>query len=55
MGSKGPGLMITLQLYKHNLDSDLDRNSTEQPLHTKRHHDLVVMNYLTRDIEGEMQ
>ena len=27
MGSKGLGLMVTLQLYKHNLDSFLDRNS----------------------------
>ena len=27
MGSKGLGLMVTLQLYKQNLDSFLDRNS----------------------------
>ena len=27
MGSKGLGIMITLQLYKQNLDSFLDRNS----------------------------
>ena len=49
MGSKGLGLMVTLQLYKQNLDSYLDRNSSEQPLHIKRHHDLVVVKFLTRD------
>ena len=27
MGSKGLGLMVTLRLYKQNLDSFLDRNS----------------------------
>ena len=27
VGSKGLGLMVTLQLYKQNLDSFLDRNS----------------------------
>ena len=31
MESKGLGLMVTLQLYKQNLDSFLDRNSSEQP------------------------
>ena len=55
MGSKGLGLMVTLQLYKPNLDSFLDRNSSEQPLHMKRHHNLVVVKFLTRDIEDEMQ
>ena len=40
MGSKGLGLMVTLQLYKQNLDSFLDRNSSEQPLHIKRHRDI---------------
>ena len=55
MGSNGLGLMVTLQLYKQNLDSFLDRNSSEQPLHIKRHHDLVVVKFLTRDIEDEMQ
>ena len=54
MGSKGLGLMVTFQLYKQNLDSFLDRNSSEQPLHIKRHHDPVVMKFLTRDIEDEM-
>ena len=49
MGSKGLGLMVTLQLYKQNLDSFLDRNSSEQPLHIKRHHDLVVVKFLTKD------
>ena len=29
--------------------------SSEQPLHIKRHHDLVVVKFLTRDIEDEMQ
>ena len=55
MGSNGLALMVTLQLYKQNLDSFLDRNSSEQPLHMKRHHDLVVMKFLTGDIEDEMQ
>ena len=55
MGSKGLGLMVTLQLNKQNLDSFLDRNSSEQPLHFKRHRDLVVVKFLTRDIEDEMQ
>ena len=55
MGSNGFGLMVTLQLYKQNLDSFLDRNSSEQPLHIKRHHDLVLVRFLTRDIEDEMQ
>ena len=55
MGSKGLGLMVTLQLYKQNLDSFLDRNSSEQPLRIKRHHDLVVVRFLTRDIEDEIQ
>ena len=31
MESKGLGLMVTLQLYKQNLGSFLDRNSSEQP------------------------
>ena len=31
MESKGLGVMVTLQLYKQNLDSFLDRNSSEQP------------------------
>ena len=53
MGSKGLGLMVTLQLCTQNQDRVLDRNS-EQPLHIKRHHDLVVLNDLTRYIEGEM-
>ena len=30
MGSKGLGLMVTLQLYKQNLDSFLDRNSKDK-------------------------
>ena len=55
MGSNGLGLMVTLQLYKQNLDSFLDRNSIEQPLHIKRHHDLVFVKFLTRDIEDEIQ
>ena len=55
MGSNGLRLMVTLQLYKQNLDSFLDRNSGEQPLHIKRHHDLVVVKFLTRDIEDKMQ
>ena len=55
MGSKGLGLMVTLQLHKQNLDSVLYRNSSEQPHHIKRHHDLVVVKFLTRDIEDEMQ
>ena len=55
MGSNGLGLMVTLQLYKQNLDSFLDRNSSEQPLHIKRHHDLVFVKFLTRDVEDEMQ
>ena len=55
MGSNGLGLMVTLQLHKQNLDSFLDRNSSEQPLHIKRHHDHVFMKFLTRDIEDEMQ
>ena len=129
MGSKGLGLMVTLQLYKQNLDSFLDRDSkgkvkekslyltsvvpsvtrlvsmeangapftplplsllrftmatrirvkskqtlkslkiepensrsesralvsSEHSLHIKRHHDLVVVKFLTRDIEDEMQ
>ena len=29
--------------------------SSEQPLHTKGHHDLVVVKFLTRDIKDEMQ
>ena len=49
MGSKWLGLMVTLQLYKQNLDSLLDRSSSEQPLDIKRHHDLVVVKFLTRD------
>ena len=53
MGSKVLALMVTLQLYKQNLESFLDRNSSEQPLHVKRHHDLVVVKFLTRDIEDE--
>ena len=55
MGSKRLGLMVTLQLYMQNLDSFLDRNSSEQPLYIKRHHDLVVVKFLSRDIEHEMQ
>ena len=55
MGSNGLALMVTLQLYKQNLASFLDRNSSEQPLHIKQHHDLVVVKFLTRDIEDEMQ
>ena len=55
MGSKGLGLMVTLQLCKQNQDRILDRSSSEQPLHIKRHHDLVVLNGLTRDVEDEMQ
>ena len=55
MGSNGLGLMVTLQLYKQNLDSFLDRNSSEQPLHIKRHHDLVFAKFLTTDVEDEMQ
>ena len=55
MGSNGLDLIVTLQLYKQSLDSFLDRNSSEQPLHIKRHHDLVVVKFLTRDIEDEMQ
>jgi len=55
MWSKGLGLMVTLQLCKQNQDRVLDRNSSEQPLHIKRHHDLVVLNELTRDTEDEMQ
>ena len=55
MGSNGLGLRVTLQLYKQNLDSFLDRNSSEQPLHIKRHHDLVFVKFLTKDIEDEMQ
>ena len=55
MESKGLDLMVTLQLYKQNLDSFLDRNSSEQPLSIKRYHDLVVVKFLTRDIEDEMQ
>ena len=43
--------MVTLQLYKQNLDSFVDRNSSEQPLHIKRHDDVVVVKFLTRDIE----
>ena len=54
MGSKGLGLMVTLQLCTQNQDRVLDRNN-EQPLHIKRHHDLVVLNDLTRYIEDEMQ
>ena len=56
MGSKGLGfgVMVTLQLCKQNQDRVLERNSSEQPLHIKRHHDLVVLNDLTRYIEGEM-
>ena len=49
MESKGLGLMVTLQLYKQNLDSFLDSNNSEQPLSIKRHHDLVVVKFLTRD------
>ena len=55
MWSKGLGLMVALQLCKQNQDRVLDRNSSEQPLHIERHHDLVVLNELTRDIEDEMQ
>ena len=55
MGSNGLRFMVTLQLYKQNLDSFLDRNSSEQPLLMKRHHDLVVVKFLTRDIEDKMQ
>ena len=55
MGSKGLGLMVTLRVNKQNLDTFLDRNSSEQPLHIKRHHDLVVVKFLTRDIEDKMQ
>ena len=55
MGSNGLGLMVTLQLYKQNLDSFLDRYSSEQPLHIKTHHDLVFVKFLTGDIEDEMQ
>ena len=47
--------MVTPQLCKKNQDRVLDRNSGEQPLHIKRHHDLVVLNDLTKDIEDEMQ
>ena len=31
MESKGLGLIVTLQPYKQNLESFLDRNSSEQP------------------------
>ena len=55
MGTNGLGLMVTLQLHKQNLDGLLDMNSSEQPLHIKRHHDLVAVKFLTRDIEHEMQ
>ena len=55
MGSKGLALMVTLQHCKQNQDRVLDRNSSEQPLYIKRHHDLIVLNDLTRDIEVEMQ
>ena len=55
MGSNALRLMVTLQLYKQNLDSFLDRNSSEQPLHIKRHHGLVVVKFLTRGIEDKMQ
>jgi len=55
MGSKGLGLMVTLQLCKLNQDRVLDRNSSEEPLHIKIHHELVVVKFLTRDIEDEMQ
>ena len=55
MGSKELGLMVTLQLCKQNLDSFLDRYSSKQPLHIKRHHDLVVVKFITKDIEDEMQ
>ena len=56
MESKGLCVMVTLQLCKQNLDSVLDRNSSEQLLSIKRHHDLVVK-FLTGDniIEDEMQ
>ena len=47
--------MVTLQLCNQNQDRVLDRNSSEQQLHIKRHNDLVVLNDLTRDIEDEMQ
>ena len=57
MGSKGLGfgVMVTLQLCKQNQDRVLDRNSSEQPHHNKTHHDLAVLNDLTRDTEDEMQ
>ena len=54
MGSKGLRLMVTLQLCNLNQDRVLDRNSSEEPLHIKRHCDLVVLNDLTIDIEDEM-
>ena len=54
MESKGLFLMVTLQLCKQNLDSFLDRNSSEQPLVIKRHHDLVVVTFLTGDTIDEM-
>ena len=46
MESEGLGHSPTC---KHNLGSVLDRNGSEQPLHIKRHHDLVVLNHLTTD------
>jgi len=55
MGSKGLGLMVTRQLSKQGLDSFLDGNGSEQPLHLKRRHDLVVVKFPTRDIEDETQ
>ena len=55
MGSNGLRLMVTLQLYNENLNRFLDTNGSEQPLHIKRHHDLVVVKFLTRDIEDKTQ
>jgi len=49
MGSKWLGLMVTLRLCKRDLDGLLDGSSSEQPLDIKRHHDLVVVKFLTRD------
>ena len=54
-GQKGLVSWSLSNFYKQNLDSFLDRNSSEQPLHIKRHHDLVVVKFLTRDVEDEMQ
>ena len=47
--------MVTLQLCKQIQDRVLDRNSSKQPLHIKRHRDLGALNDLTRATEDEMQ